>query len=397
MSSPFLKRSLFFVLTLFCSSAHAAVRLGIDVLAAQGFAPLAGKRVGLVTNQTSVDSSGTKTRLILKKNVNLVALYSPEHGIDGTVGAGKYVAARKDAATGMAVNSLYGPTRKPTPAMLKGVDVLVFDMQDIGVRSYTYVSSMAKCMEACGENGVEFMVLDRPNPLGGERVEGPGVEERWRSFVGQLPTPYIHGMTVGELAKMCNARGWMGARCKLTIIPMQGWSRAMTWSDTGLPWVRTSPNIPKVSSVAYYAATSIYGSLEGCGCDVGIGTDSPFEMAGAAGRNSASFSEAVRRCGVACGAYNRNEFGGARLNISARSDVNLAAVNVYLLSALQDQTKGSIFARYHDPDDILWKVYGGTSIKNQIEKGTRPEAIVAGWTRGVQNFRAARAGYLMYQ
>jgi uncharacterized protein YbbC (DUF1343 family) len=384
------------LLVAFTASAHGAVRLGIDVLAGQGFAPLAGRRVGLVTNQTGVDASGTKTRLILKKHVNLVALYSPEHGLDGTVGAGKYVASRKDAATGVTVHSLYGPTRKPTAAMLAGVDVLVFDMQDIGVRSYTYVSTMAKCMEACGEEGVEFMVLDRPNPLGGERVEGPGIEERWRSFVGQLPTPYLHGMTVGELAKMGNSRGWMGSRCKLTVVPMQGWSRGMTWSETGLRWVRTSPNIPRASSVPYYAATSIYGSLEGCGCDVGIGTDAPFEMAGAAGRESGAFAAALRRWGVPCGPYERKEFGGARLNLSAKSGVNLAGVNVHLFSALQAQTRGSVFARYSNPDGILWKVYGGTSIKTQIEKKVSPEVIIAGWSRGVESFRAARAGYLMY-
>ena len=262
----------FFLLT---TAAQSAVQLGIDVLAKQDFAPLAGKRVGLVTNQTGVSSGGTKTRVILKKNVNLVALYSPEHGIDGTVGAGKYVSSRKDGATGLTVHSLYGPTRKPTPAMLRGIDVLVYDMQDIGVRSYTYISTMAKCMEACGENDVEFMVLDRPNPLGGQRIEGPGIDAKWRSFVGQLPVPYLHGMTAGELAKMANAKGWTEKRCKLTVIAMQGWSRSMLWNETGLRWVQTSPNIPRAASVAFYAATSIFGSLDGSGFDVGIGV-SPF-------------------------------------------------------------------------------------------------------------------------
>ena len=265
----------------FTANAHAAVRLGIDVLEARGFAPLAGKRVGLVTNQTGVNSAGIKTRVVLKKNVKLVMLFSPEHGIDGTVLAGKYVATRRDAVTGLEVCSLYGPTRKPTAEMLKSVDVLVYDMQDIGVRSYTYISTMAKCMEACGESGVEFVVLDRPNPLGGVRVEGPGIEERWKSFVGQLPVPYLHGMTAGELAKMANAKGWCGARCKLTVVPMEGWSREQTWSDTGLRWVQTSPNIPRAQSVAYYAATSIFGSRTYWSSPVGGGTRTFFSDPGA--------------------------------------------------------------------------------------------------------------------
>ena len=381
--------------------AHAAVELGIDVLKSQGFALLAGKRVGLVTNQTGVDSSGTKTRVILRKahGVNLVALYSPEHGIDGTVGAGKYVKSRKDAATGLTVHSLYGPTRKPTPEMLRGIDVLVYDMQDIGVRSYTYVSTMAKCMEACGEQKIPFIVLDRPNPLGGTRVEGPGIEEKWKSFVGQLPVPYLHGMTAGELARMANAHGWAGARCQLTVVPMQGWSRDMTWSRTGLRWVQTSPNIPRASSVPYYAATSIFGSLEGAALDVGIGTGDPFQCAGKCGMDCGAFVRELRASGLRSSfaePYVRKEFGGARLNLSADSDVNLAALNIQLLYAAQKNSRGSIFARYHDKDDIFWKIYGSTGIRAQIEKGVSPAAIVAGWESGVARFRSARQAYLLY-
>ncbi len=390
-------RIVFFALIVVLTThAHAAVRLGIDVLEARGFAPLAGKRVGLVTNQTGVNSAGTKTRVVLKKNVKLVMLFSPEHGIDGTVLAGKYVATRRDAMTGLEVCSLYGPTRKPTAEMLKGVDVLVYDMQDIGVRSYTYISTMVKCMEACGENGVEFVVLDRPNPLGGLRVEGPGIEERWRSFVGQLPVPYLHGMTAGELAKMANAKGWSGARCKLTVIPMEGWSREQTWSDTGLRWVQTSPNIPRAQSVAYYAATSIFGSLEGSGLDVGIGTGDPFQMAGMCRCNGADFTARLRDAGISASPYAREEFAGARLNLGAKSDVNLAGVNVHLLAAAQRARSGSIFARYKDADNIFWKIYGSTSIRSAIEKNVNPRVIIAGWKSGVEKFRAARASYLLY-
>jgi uncharacterized protein YbbC (DUF1343 family) len=378
---------------------RAAVELGIDALRSQGFAPLSGKRVGLVTNQTGVDSSGTKTRILLHKarNLHLVALFSPEHGIDGTVAAAKYIPSRKDSVTGLPVHSLYGPTRKPTPEMLRGIDVLVYDMQDIGVRSYTYVSTMAKCMEACSEQRIPFVVLDRPNPLGGVRVEGPGIEEKWRSFVGQLPVPYLHGMTVGELAKMANAHGWAGSPCQLTVVPMQGWTRDMTWSRTGLRWVQTSPNIPRATSVPYYAATSIFGSLEGAALDVGIGTDSPFQMAGKCGMDPGLFVRELQANGLrSAEPYRREEFGGARLNLSADSPVNLAAVNIQLLCAAQKNSRGSIFARYRDPDGILWKIYGSTSIRPLIEKGVNPAAIVAGWQPAVDHFRTARQAYLLY-
>ena len=395
---------MFRIFALFLLSAlplRAAVQLGVDVLREQGFDLLAGRRVGLVTNQTGVDSAGTRTRLLLHKarNVQLVALYSPEHGIDGTVAAGKYIASRKDPATGLVVHSLYGPTRKPTPEMLRGIDVLVYDMQDIGVRSYTYVSTMAKCMEACGEMKIPFVVLDRPNPLGGTRVEGPGIEEKWRSFVGQFPVPYVHGMTAGELARMANARGWTGSRCSLTVVPMRGWSREMTWGGTGLRWVQTSPNIPRSSSVPYYAATSIFGSLEGAALDVGIGTGQPFQMAGKSGVDSVAFVRWLRENGlrgVSVEPYRREDFGGARLELGADRAGNLAAVNVHLLSAAQRVSRGSIFARYRDPDQIFWKIYGSTEIRGQIEKGVAPSAIVASWQPGVERFRAARQPYLLY-
>ena len=281
--------------------------------------------------------------------------------------------------------------------MLRGIDVLVYDMQDIGVRSYTYVSTMAKCMEACGEQKIPFIILDRPNPLGGLRVEGPGIEEKWRSFVGQLPVPYLHGMTVGELAKMANARGWAGRHCDLTVVPMQGWSRDMTWSRTGLRWVQTSPNIPRPASVPYYAATSIFGSLEGTALDVGIGTSEPFQMAGRAGLDSVAFVRELRSSGLrGLEPYSRKEFAGASLSLSADSDTNLAAVNIQLLSAAQKHSRGSIFAHYHDEDGIFWKIYGSTGIRPQIEKGVSPASIVAGWQPAVAHFKAARQPYLLY-
>ena len=228
------------------ASTQARVSLGIDQLAKAGFAPLLGRRVGFVTNQTSVNGAGTMSRVMLQQGLgaNLKVLFGPEHGLDTRAKAGDLVANAQDEVTGLRAYSLYGEHRKPTSAMLADVDVLVFDIQDIGVRSYTYISTMALAMEAAGQEGKDFVVLDRPNPLGGMLVEGPPVQDAFRSFVSQIPVPYRHGMTIGELAKMMIAKGWIKANPRLTVIPMTGWRRSMNWQDTKLNWVPTSPNIP---------------------------------------------------------------------------------------------------------------------------------------------------------
>jgi uncharacterized protein YbbC (DUF1343 family) len=387
-------RPLLLLLTLFVATSHA-LELGIDVLRERDFDVLKGKRVGLVTNQTGIDRNGTPTRVILKKalNSNLVALFSPEHGIDGTVPAGQYVASRKDKVTGLTVHSLYGPTRKPTSAMLKGIDVLVYDMQDIGVRSYTYISTMAKCMEAAGEAGIEFVVLDRPNPIGGLRVEGPGIESQWMSFVGIFPVPYVHGMTAGELAQMANARGWTGSHCKLTVIPMRGWSRGMTWEDTGLSWRQTSPNIPKSTSPLYYLATGIVGSLHGV--EIGTGGSSPFEFLRGPGLDGSALASKLKATGYPGVGF--TPYGnGVRLSINPKANANLTQLAVHLLVEANRAASPSLFARYRDADSIFWKVYGSTNIRSQCSNGTSAEKIAAGWGGGVASFRSARQGYLLY-
>ena len=379
---------------LFLSLPARALELGIDRLAAMDFAPLAGKRVGLITNQTGVTSNGTRTRLILKRapNVQLVALFSPEHGLDGTAGAGRYVATRRDSATGLTVFSLYGPTRKPSPTMLRGLDALVFDMQDIGCRSYTYVSTMVKCMEAAGEAGIEFIVLDRPNPLGGNRVEGPMIESRWISFVGPLPVPYVHGMTVGELAKMANARGWTGHKCKLTVIPMSGWSRGTTWSGTGLRWVPTSPNIPRANSCAYYVATGLVGELKAV--ETGTGGPTPFEFLSSPGLNGPALAARLRTAfpDLKVSAID----GGVRFQLNAGSNTDLSALGVHLIAESNRAARPSLFARYRDPDAIFYKCYGSTSIRTQCEKGVSAASIVSSWSGAVSSFRSARKPYLLY-
>jgi uncharacterized protein YbbC (DUF1343 family) len=380
------------------TTAQGAVQLGIDVLAANDYALLRGKRVGLVTNQTGVDSHGVRTRVLLKKNVNLVALYTPEHGLDGTEKAGRYVSSRRDRVTGLIAHSLYGPTRKPTPTMLRGIDTLVFDLQDIGCRSYTYISTMGKCMEAAAENDVEFVVLDRPNPLGGARVEGPLVEPRWISFVSQFPVPYVHGMTCAELARMINGENWVNGRCKLHVVPMRGWARNFTWNDSGLRWIRTSPNIPRASSPFYYVATGLVGELRGP--ETGVGGSRPFEIIAARGVSASAFTEYMNSQhlgGVAFSPYRRGAVGGSYLRIDADASGNFTAINVYALAEMNRQLRTNLIARSSaGKRQMFFKCYGSASIASQFARGSGPSAIVAGWADDVVRFRRERSQYLLY-
>lgn len=270
--------------------ARTVVKSGIEVLREGGFKELKGKRVGLVTNPSGVDRHLNSTIDILYNapGVELVALYGPEHGVRGDVYAGGKVADTRDEATGLPVYSLYGATRRPTQEMLEGIDVMVYDIQDVGARSYTFISTLGLVMEACAPKGIEVIVLDRPNPLGGNKIEGCYVEQPFNSFVSQYRIPYVYGMTVGELAFMINEeglnRGQLGnqepVRCKLTVIPMEGWERDMLYEDTGLPWVLPSPNIPFKETPLYYAAAGICGELYGF-MDIGIGYTLPFQLFGA--------------------------------------------------------------------------------------------------------------------
>lgn len=272
------------------ASARTVVKPGIEVLRDGGFKELQGKRVGLVTNPSGVDRYLRSTIDILYNapGVELVALYGPEHGVRGDVYAGGKVADTRDEATGLPVYSLYGATRRPTPEMLEGIDVMVYDIQDVGARSYTFISTLGLVMEACAPKGIEVIVLDRPNPLGGNKIEGCYVERPFNSFVSQYRIPYVYGLTVGELAIMINEeglnRGQLGnqepVRCKLTVVPMEGWERDMLYEDTGLPWVLPSPNIPFKETPLYYAAAGICGELYGF-MDIGIGYTLPFQLFGA--------------------------------------------------------------------------------------------------------------------
>ena len=392
---------LLLVLLLPCTSV-AGVMLGIDVLEENNFDLLQGRRVGLITNQTGVNSRGEKTRKILKnaRGVKLVALFTPEHGLDGTEGAGKYIKSRIDKLTGLPAYSLYGPTRKPQPGMLKGIDTLIFDMQDIGCRSYTYVSTMGKCMQAAAEAGIEFIVLDRPNPLGGNRVEGPGIDKEWISFIGQFPVPYVHGLTNGELAQMSNSRGWMGPKCSLKIVKMRGWSRSMTWPDTGLRWVQTSPNVPRAMSPFYYVLTGLIGELSPP--ELGINTSEPFEIMAAEWVNAEKFSSylnGLNTPGVEFSPVsNFKGANGVRIRIDPDNRTDLCALSMSML-AYMNQTAGSrsIFARTGgDALDLFYKSCGSKAIRRQIEGGVSPDAIAASWEPFLNQFRSARQKYLLY-
>ena len=374
--------------------------LGIDFLAARNFDLLRGRRVGLITNHTSMTGRGEMTRVVMQRALGpaLTALYAPEHGIDGTVGAGVHVSTRRDAVTGLTVHSLYGPTRKPTPQMLAPVDTLVFDLQDIGCRSYTYISTMAVAMEAAAECGKHFVVLDRPNPMGGWRVEGPPLEARWKSFVGQVPVPYVHGMTAGELAMMAGARGWVAATPRLNVVRMQGWTRNMVWQDTGLRWHRTSPNIPHAVSPFYYVATGMLGGA--AAVDIGIGTENPFGYAGASGVNPQAMLAACRGFGAAGGGfepYARNGFGGVRLSIHPRAQADLTALDVRMLDALNRLSGGRVLARMSGAKlNLFHKVYGSERLYNDLRRGVPAAQITAGWSASVRAFMSARQRHLLY-
>ncbi|MGE5355442.1 MAG: exo-beta-N-acetylmuramidase NamZ domain-containing protein [Deltaproteobacteria bacterium] len=297
MKPKYLYPALISIFFLYLSSLQAQnqkiIKTGIEVLRSDGFGLLKGKNVGLITNPTGVDSQLKSTIDILfeAKGVKLVALFGPEHGVRGDVYAGEKIESAKDPVTGLPVYSLYGNTHKPTPEMLEGIDVLVYDIQDIGCRSYTYISTMGKAMEAAAENNIEFIVLDRPNPLGGKKIEGPVAEEKFFSMVGAFPIPYVYGMTAGELAGFLNGEKLLKSKCKLTVVPMEGWKRSMTYNETGLKWVQTSPHVPYYETAFFYVASGILGEL--IPINIGIGYTLPFQLFGAEWIDAHKMAEAM--------------------------------------------------------------------------------------------------------
>ncbi|HOB73488.1 MAG TPA: DUF1343 domain-containing protein [Phycisphaerae bacterium] len=390
--------------------ARPVVETGIDVLAADGFKPLVGKRVGLITNPTGItrDYRSTVDALFHAPGVKLVALYGPEHGVRGDVPAGAHVGDSRDSVTGVPVYSLYGKTSKPNAEMLRDVDVLVYDIQDNGSRSYTYITTMTKCMEAAAEHNKAFVVLDRPNPLTGNRIEGRPLDLKFRSGVGYLSIPYVYGMTCGELARMINGEGWLanGVKCKLTVVPMRGWKRDMWFDETGLPWVPPSPHVPRADSSMFYAATGIMGELHVV--NEGVGYPLPFELAGAPWIDAEKLAEELngrRLPGVyfrACyyqpyyTQYEKQRCGGVQIHITDRDAIRLTPIQFHIMDAVRklypDQ---KLFGNKRD--SMFDKVCGTDQIRQAFLDGKPIEEILKIWNSGLEPFMAKRAKYLMYK
>lgn len=389
----------------------APVKLGNEVLAERGFKELQGKRVGLITNPSGVNRRLQSTIDVLRAvpGVKLVALFGPEHGIYGDVPAGDKVESRTDPRTGLPVHSLYGKTRKPTPEMLHGLDALVYDLQDTGCRSYTFISTMGVAMEACGEAGIEFIVLDRPNPLGGERVEGPMVEENFRSFVSQWDVPYVYGLTCGELARMINGERWIKKPCKLTVVPLKGWRRSMVWRDTGLPWVPTSPHVPHGESPLFQVATGMLGEIGGV--STGIGYTLPFQCIAAPEVDKHRLADALNGYGLPgvrfvpvtykpyYFAFSNQVIAGVQVYFNEPAKAPLTAINFYALEALKKVAGRDLFpeaVKANKKFDMFDKVNGSDAIRKALQAGTPAAQIVAAWQPGEEAFRKLRTRYLLY-
>jgi len=387
----------------------AKVRLGVDQLIADDLKPLKGKRVGLITNPTGLTSDlrATIDVLFAAKGIKLVALFGPEHGLRGETPAGDDVDDSKDSVTGLPVYSLYGKTRRPTPEMLQGLDVLVYDVQDIGARSYTFISTLAIAMEVAAEHKLGFVVLDRPNPLGGERIEGRPLDLKFKSFVGHLPIPYLHGMTVGEVAEMINGEGWLpdGAKCDLTVIKMTGWKRSMEFAETGLVWVPTSPHIPRADTSLYYATTGIMGELKVI--SEGVGYTLPFEVAGMPEFDPQKLADNLNARHLAgvffrpvyfkpyYGRYEKKTCGGVHVLLTDHARVELTPIQFHIMDAVR-QLYPDTKMFDGDRDKMFDKVCGTDEIRKLFEAGRPIKDILAAWSKGVEEFRAQRAKYLLY-
>jgi len=395
------------------SEEPARVVTGIELLKQQDFGLLEGKRVGLVTNATGVDwdLKSTVDLLYEAPNVNLVALYGPEHGVRGAQTAGEHVGFYTDERTGLPVFSLYGKTRKPTPEMLKGVDVLVYDIQGIGCRSYTFISTLGVCMEACAENDVEVMVLDRPNPLNGNRVEGNLVEEGYFSFVSQFPVPYVYGLTVAEFARMLNGEKMLkdGIQCDLAVVPMKNWRRTMTYEDTGLEWVPTSPHIPHKYSPLYYVSTGVMGELGVV--SEGVGYTAPFQLIGAewvdadaiaAELNALLLPGIIFRPVVYKPYYGRDMgtyLGGVQIHIIDPAEVNLLSLQFrYLEALIKLYPEQNPFNLAKDNRLRMFdKVTGSKKVRELFTENYRYADVEDYLNKDVTSFRERTKKYYLYK
>jgi uncharacterized protein YbbC (DUF1343 family) len=393
----------------------ARVVVGAEVLSANSFAALAGKRVGLIANQTSlVGGSHLADLLRAAPGLTLAAIYAPEHGFRGTTEAGARVGNTLDAKTAVPVYSLYGRSRKPTPAMLKGIDVLLFDVQDIGARFYTYISTLGLAMQAAAAAHIPFIVLDRPNPLGGDYVAGFGLEPSLASFVGQYPIPIVHGLTVGELARMIKGEAWLEglAPLQLEVVRVENWRRDMRWPETQLSWVATSPNIPTFESALLYPGIGFVGEMN---VNEGRGTARPFTQFGAPWIKTPRLLArlaAQPMVGIRCEAaqyvpksiegvaqhprFLGQEVNGVRLIVTDPARVEPLEIGMHVLAALAAEARAAGQRRLIANVAMFHALAGSKRLHRLLLAGDDGSAIVAAWRGEVEAFRARRAKYLLY-
>ena len=409
-----MKKSLLIGLALLLAGTGVArpivVKTGIEVLKAQRFELLEGKRVGLITNPTGVDDGLRSTVDILNEapNVELVALFGPEHGVRGDAHAGDHVGNQTDPVTGLPVYSLYGKTRKPTPEMLRGIDVLVYDIQDIGCRSFTYISTMGEAMAAAAENGIEFVVLDRPNPLGGRKVEGPLVQDGFFSFVSQYRIPYVYGLTCGELAMLLNGEGMIGKPCNLHVVAMEGWKRDMVYEDTGLQWIPSSPHIPQAETAFFYPASGIVGDFGYL--SIGVGYTIPFQMFAAEWIDAEQFADslnALKLPGVIFRPIHVKPFysvgqgkqlHGVQVHLTKYPDAPLTEIQFYVMQEIarlypdRAVLANADTARFRMMDQVT----GSDYVRKTFAARNRFEDIRAYWYKDVAPFRTLSRKYYLY-
>ncbi|HET7813584.1 MAG TPA: DUF1343 domain-containing protein [Candidatus Baltobacteraceae bacterium] len=380
----------------------AHVTLGDEVFLKSAYRDLHGRCVGIITNQTGVTSrlENIVDAIRAHGNICVKAIYSPEHGLRGDRPAGSYVSSYTDPQSGLPVYSLYGPQKHPTAQMLAGVDVMLFDIQDVGSRTYTYVSTMAYAMESAKQFNKEIWVLDRPNPIGGEIVEGPVLDPRFKSFIGLYPIAMRHGMTVGELARMFNDAFGIGAR--LRVIPMEGWRRSMLWPQTGLQWVQTSPNMPEWSTAIVYPCT---GLIDNAGMNGGVGTTKPFKYAGTPSLPPQAFAEAMNANGLP-GVYFRAAYWSPLFGERANTEIGGVELDVFdphKFQAVRTAVELLVQAHRFTPATIALDTkmmstdWGTDTVAQQIEAGESAERIVASWEPALQRFRTLREKYLIYR
>ena len=407
------------ILTLFLLLASltlsAQVYTGIDMLERYGFEELRGKRVGLVTNPSGVDRYLRSTIDILFEapEVNLVALYGPEHGVRGDAYAGDHVASGKDPKTGLPVYSLYGSTRKPTPEMLKGVDVMVYDIQDVGTRSYTFISTLGLVMRACAEKDIEVMVLDRPNPLGGLKVEGSYVEPNFFSFVSEFRIPYVYGLTVGELANLINEEGLNRGvdgkeaplKCRLTVIPMRGWERSMLYKDTGLPWILPSPNIPSEASAIGYPSAGIAGEFGYL--NIGVGYTIPFQTFAAPWIDADKLKEKLDSYNIPGTAFRTIHYKpisgssylqhGVQFFYTDYESATISLTQFYVMQAVQELYPARNPYKTLGKTRMLDIVCGTDYVRKEFEKRLKVEDIESWWMKDVEAFKELSKNYYLYR